>query len=181
MPSTSAGCRWSLAVPPQAADIRYHQGDAGWSSPGDQASAQPLWRLPGGYTSVLATFLPAADRWLAVYSKASPFGDHNRPTGPVVTRTAPAPTGPWSQEIAIFDPCRDGAFTTFMHWPDLDDLDLRDPSCLVDDNTGWAYGVFILEPLTEWHPEDRSVTLHYLMSTSRPYQVQHMRSWFRIS
>ncbi|MFF4427491.1 hypothetical protein ACFY04_43480 [Streptomyces sp. NPDC001549] len=96
-----------------------------------------------------------------------------------MARTAPAPTGPWSQEIAIFDPCREGAFGNFMHWPGLDDLNVQDPSGLVD-NTGFAYGAFILERLTEWHPGDRSVTLHYLMSTWRPYQVHHMRSRFRI-
>ncbi|MFE7408969.1 DUF4185 domain-containing protein [Streptomyces laurentii] len=163
---------------PQAADIRYHRGDAGWSSPGDQASARPLWRLLPGYTSISVVFVPAGGCWIALYSRASPFGDQNRPTGPVVARTAPAPTGPWSQEIAVFDPCRDGAFADYMHWPDLDDLNLRDPSGLTD-NTGWAYGAFILEPLTEWHPEDSSVTLHFLMSTSRPYQVHHMRSRFR--
>ncbi|MEU3355183.1 DUF4185 domain-containing protein [Streptomyces sp. NPDC037389] len=163
----------------RTADIRYHRGAAGWSSPGDEASAQPLWYVPDGYTSVSAAYVPDAGRWVVLYSKARPIEQENRPTGAVVARTAPAPTGPWSAEITVFDPCRDGAFGTFMHWPDMDDLDQRDPSYLAG-STGWAYGAFILEPLTEWHPEDDSVTLHYLMSTSRPYQVQHMRSRFRI-
>jgi hypothetical protein len=180
---------------PQRDEIRYYSPSgharvadwsAGWSAPGDQASTRPLWRLLPGYTSVSALFIPDAPLWLVIYSKASPFrdqanpGGQNRPTGPVVVRTALAPTGPWSAEIPIFDPCRDGAFGNFMHWPDQDDLTQGDPSGLTD-GTGWAYGAFRLEPLTEWHPEDRSVTLHYLMSTSRPYQVQHMRSRFRIN
>lgn len=165
--------------PPRVTDIRYYRGKAGWSAAGDHASATPLWRLLPGYTSISLTFVPGAQRWLALYSKASPFGDRNRPLGAVVVRTASAPTGPWSDETAVFDPCRDGAFGTFMHWPDLDDLDQLDSSGLRGD-TGWAYGPFILEPLTQWHPKDRTVTLHYLLSTSRPYQVQHMRSRFRL-
>lgn len=90
---------------------------------------------------------------MVLYSKASPISDQNRPLGSVVARTATTPTGPWSGEIAVFDPCRDGAFGIFMHWPDLDDVDQRDPSELKG-GAGWAYGPFILEPLTQWDPQD---------------------------
>jgi hypothetical protein len=41
---------------------------------------------------------------------------------------------------------------------------------------GWAYGAFLLANLTEWEPDSRRLEIHYLMSTSRPYQVQLMRS-----
>ena len=162
--------------PPHVSDICYHRGEAGWSTPGDQASATPIWWLLPGFTSISLTFVPGAQRWLALYSTTS----ENRPLGAVVARSAPAPMGPWSGEIPVFDPARDGAFGTFMHWPDLDDLDQRDPSGFHDGDRGNAYGAFILEPLTEWHPEDESVTLHYLMSTWRPYQVQHMLSRFQL-
>jgi hypothetical protein len=191
-PEDAIHLAWMPLTPgrdPQPDEICYYSPKravvpADWSAPGDQASARPLWHLLPGYTSVSAMFIPDAPLWLVIYSKASPFRyqdplGQNRPTSPVVVRTAPAPTGPWSAEIPIFDPCRDGAFGNFMHWPNQDDLTKGDPLGLTDD-TGLAYGAFRLEPLTEWHPEDRSVTLHYLMSTWQPYQVQHMRSRFRV-
>jgi hypothetical protein len=167
--------------PPRVANICYYRGETGWSAPGDHASATPLWRLLPGYTSISMTFVSGAQRWLALYSNALVDAKARiyRPLGAVVARTAPTPMGPWSDETPVFDPCREGAFGTFMHWPDLDDLDQSDPSGLLGD-TGWAYGAFILEPLTQWHSEDQTVTLHYLLSTSRPYQVQHMSSRFRL-
>jgi len=88
-----------------------------------------------------------------------------------------------AEEIVAFDPCREAAYGRYMHWPDLDGLlaagndrklywSSRDP--------GWAYGAFIVAPLTRWNPGDRTLTLFYLMSTSRPYQVQLMRSSFHV-
>ena len=173
---------------PRREEIRYYRGaEAGWSPDADHASATPLWHLLPIYTSISVTFVQQAQRWIALYSKSAPFSRDpqtgrvlgDRPRGPIVARSAAIPIGPWSDEIAVFDPCRDRAFGNFMHWPDLDQLDQADPSGIRGD-TGWAYGAFILDPLTEWHPEDRTVTLHYLLSTSRPYQVQHMRSRFRL-
>ena len=42
-------------------------------------------------------------------------------------------------------------------------------------------GEFHRAPLTRWHPEDGTVTLHFrLLSPSRPYQVDLMRSRFGI-
>ncbi|GAA2822115.1 DUF4185 domain-containing protein [Crossiella cryophila] len=166
---------------PSAGEIRYHRGAQGWSPPGEPAGMQPLWLRPPGYTSVSLTYVAQAQRWIALYSNASPFGigGENRPRDPVVARVASRPTGPWSAEIEIFNPCRDGAYARYMHWPGIDTLDEQDPSGLRD-GTGWAYGAFILEPLTQWHPADRSVTLHYLLSTSRPYQVMHMRTRFPV-
>ena len=165
-------------VAPRLDEIWYHRGEAGWSA-GDHDSAAAMWRLPGGYTSLSLTFVADARRWVALYSRGSGFGDRNRPQGAVVARVAPSPTGPWSEEIPLFDPCREGAFGSFMHWPNLDDLDERDPSQQTG-GTGHAYGAFVLEPLTGWREEDRTLTLHYLMSTFRPYQVHHMVSEFRI-
>ncbi len=49
------------------------------------------------------------------------------------------------------------------------------------DDPGWAYGAFALAPLTEWDSATSRLTLHYLMSTSRPYQVQLMRSRVRVT
>jgi hypothetical protein len=45
-----------------------------------------------------------------------------------------------------------------------------------DDEPGWAYGAFFLAPMTEWDGATSTLTVYYLMSTSRPYQVHLMRS-----
>lgn len=173
-----------LGPEPSFDALRYYTGHAvdRWS--GREANAKPLWPMLPFYTSISATFVAAAERWIVLYSKAIRLTDAGknvvleRVRGPIIARTAPAPTGPWSREIVVFDPCRDRAYGAFMHWPDLDTLQTQ--AYPDDDVPGWAYGAFIVAPLTEWHPRDRSVTLHYLMSTSRPYQVQLMRSRFGI-
>ncbi len=77
-------------------------------------------------------------------------------------------------ERILFDPCRDEAYGRYMHWPGLDRLH-RDPPGMPDD-PGWAYGAHLLAPLARWDPSARVLTLLFLMSTSRPYQVQLMRS-----
>ena len=65
-----------------------------------------------------------------------------------------------------------------MHWPDLDTLNSNG----YPDNSvpSFAYGAFIIAPLTEWNEAQQNLTLHYLLSTSRPYQVQFMRSTFAL-
>src|SRR5262245_21635531 len=161
--------------PPRLDDINYFLGpDAGWSTQiSEQRPPQPLWQLPGGYTSISAMFVPGAQRWVVLYSRA----DRDlRPKDPIVVRLAPHPTGPWSDEINLFFPA--SAYGQFIHAKGDDDLQLRDPANFLKDETGLPYGPFIIAPLTKWHPTDRSIELHYLMSTWRPYQVHHMRSRF---
>ena len=65
-----------------------------------------------------------------------------------------------------------------MHFPG-DNLSALDPSGFTD-GEGVAYGPFILSPLTKWYPGDQILELHYLLSTWRPYQVQHMCSRIRM-
>lgn len=153
--------------------LRYHAG-ALWSA--DERAARPLWYLPAGYTSQSLCWVDGAERWIALYSRAD-IGQH-RERSPVVARVAASPTGAWSDEIVVFDPCRDGAYGNFMHWPDLDRL--HETAVPPTDERGWAYGAFIIAPLTQWHPADRTVTLHYLLSSHRPYEVHLMRSRFPI-
>ena len=117
---------------------------------------------------------------MALYSKA--FYDppnHFRARRPIVARVAPDPVALGSaSEIALFDPCRDWAYGRYMHWRDLDQLHNNPPG--MPDDPGWAYGAYLLAPLASWNPAARALTLHYLMSTSRPYQVQLMRSRFEV-
>lgn len=161
--------------------MRFYTGDPAqpWSS--DEAAARPLWYLPGGYSSVSLIWVEGADRWVTLYCKG--FLDIqngvvkvDRPRGPVVARVAETPIGPWSREIVVFDPCRDHAHGVYMHWPCLDTLNTNG---YPDDSVAsWAYGAFIIAPLTKWNAAQQTITLHYLLSTSRPYQVQFMRSTF---
>jgi len=89
--------------------------------------------------------------------------------------------GPWSEEIEIFNPVTDNGYGNFMHWPG-DHVEEHDtaPDAAVPDLPGLAYGPLILFGLSKWHPESRTLELHYLMSTWRPYQVHHMRSLVQI-
>jgi hypothetical protein len=166
--------------------IRYYRGPPDlWTSDADEAAAVPLWQLLPGYTSVSVAWIEEADRWVALYSKALHDPPrHHRARRPIVARIAPTLADlAHAKEIVAFDPCREAAYGSYMHWPDLDPLHAegsdrrlgwpqRDP--------GWAYGAFIVAPLTRWDPEERTLMLSYLMSTSRPYQVQLMRSWFQV-
>jgi hypothetical protein len=86
----------------------------------------------------------------------------------------------WSDEVQIFKPCRDLAYGHFMHWSGLDDINRRVPPDFGDDLPGWAYGLFFLRRFTSWDPSSRELSLAYLMSTNRPYQVQVMRTQLRL-
>jgi hypothetical protein len=162
---------------PRHDEIRYHVASRPDLWTDNEALAQPLWLRKQGYSSISLAPIDGADRWIALYSYAidKPF---YRETSPVVARVSESLTQWPDKEYVVFDPCRDGAYGNFMHWPDLDNLQLGGfPN---DDVPAWAYGPFIVAPLTRWHPVEREVTIHYLMSTHRPYQVQLMRSRFKI-
>ena len=162
------------------ASIRYFNGEADparWSP--ELADAAQLWPVLPGYTSVSLAWFPEPARWVALYSEALIDSQHFRPRRPVIARVAPDPVALGAApELTLFDPCRDRAYGRFMHWPDLDRL--HDDPRGMPDEPGWPYGAHILAPLASWDPAGRMLTLHYLLSTSRPYQVQHMRSRFAI-
>jgi hypothetical protein len=142
------------------------KGKDNWSQHENDAVA--LWELLEGYTSISLGWLEGPKRWLALYSKALIDDHHYRPRQPVVARFGRSPvTLASSDEITLFDACRDWAYGNYMDWPD-------------DDVPGWPYGAFIIPPLTQWDPPNRTICVHYLLSTSRPYQVQLMRSRFHL-
>lgn len=99
-----------------------------WKAPHVQHRWQPHFPLPGvAFTRPGAAL--AAVHYAVAYSKAAAVTRTNagvvvldRVRGPIVARVATAPTGPWSREIVVFDPCREWAFGNFMHWPGLDEL-----------------------------------------------------------
>jgi hypothetical protein len=50
---------------------------------------------------------------------------HTRPDESVVARWTHLPTGPWSDEIALFNPRQYGAYGQFVHLPGSDRLEMR--------------------------------------------------------
>ena len=105
-----------------------------------------------------------------LYTRASLAHPHES----VVCRAAKTPWE-WSEEITIFNPDREGAFTKYMHEPGEDDLNLLPPERPSADS-GWAYAPFLLNRYTRWDAQCRKATIYYLMSTNSPYQVMLMCS-----
>jgi peptidoglycan hydrolase-like protein with peptidoglycan-binding domain len=195
---------------PLLSSVRYYTGNAEWSRPTewavsggmdaeDQARANPaaatvheaevsaVVNLPPRFSSVSATWLPGPKQWMLLYSTAGFDADHpdqQKPTLPIVARFGPNPWT-WSDEVEVFNPCRDRAYGHFMHWPGLDDIDRRVPPTLGSADAwagepGHAYGAFVLQRFTRWDAASKELSLAYLLSTFNPYQVQVMRTQLRL-
>jgi hypothetical protein len=168
-----------------SATIGYYDGGTDPSRwPKDERLATAVWELPDGYTSVSLLWASGPRRWVALYSRAfwDPANGFFRARSPVVARVASTPMAlGQAQEVTLFDPCRDQAYGRYMRWPSLDTPPMDPALRFLGDDPGWAYGAFALAPLTEWDSATSRLTLHYLMSTSRPYQVQLMRSRVRVT
>jgi hypothetical protein len=151
--------------------LRYYAGpETPWS--GRESEAVSLFPVPR-ITQISVVWIPEAQRWLMLCSRAFP----DLPREGIVCRVAKTPWD-WSDEVTIFDPDREGAFTRYMHEPGRDDgLDVRPPRS----GSGWAYAPFLLDRYTRWEPQSRIATIYYLMSTNAPYQVMLMRSQLRFS
>jgi lysophospholipase L1-like esterase len=198
-PANSVHLAWmplAKGSDPHPSTIRYYRGRGGrkrssWSR--KEADAQTLFSTIG-YTSLSLTWVAEAKRWLLLYSLASPGAiplhnlpadpvQHN-PNGPVVARVGTTPWD-WSDEIIVFDPLRDNALGRFMHRPG-DDLNTVAPVLPPEaeraygGEPSYAYGPFPLNRYTTWRPAARDLTIYYLLSTYRPYQVQLMRSHFHV-
>jgi hypothetical protein len=125
------------------------------------------------YTSLSAAWLEGPKRWVLLYSKAD---EKEAPTGSVVARFGTTPWN-WSEEVEIFNPCVEGAFGRYMHWPFRDQIRHDDPPGLnFEEKPGWAYGAFLLKRFCKWDAARRELDIYYLLSLSSPYQVQVMFS-----
>jgi hypothetical protein len=159
--------------PPRREEILYYTGQPGnlWAS--NQQQAVALFRLPRQYTSVSAAWLEGPRRFILLYSKAN---DWDTFMAPIVARIG---TTPWnlSDEIELFNPCREHAYGKYMHWPGLDDINIRVVSSRKPEpGPGWGYGAFLLNRFTKWNAATHELDLYYLLSLSKPYQVQVMHS-----
>ena len=129
------------------------------------------------YTHVSAAWLPDAGHWVVLYAAS---GGKDKPGRPIIARLSKDLTE-WSDEVEVFDPLAQNAFGTFMHEAGQHDgIDRMPPRNGALDESGWAYGAFILEPFTRFDRESRQLRLVYLMSTSNPYQVHVMQTVLRL-
>jgi hypothetical protein len=176
---------------PVVSSVRYYTGDPEhpWTAAeGDAARALAHEREAKGvvplephYTSVSGAWLPQVKQWIVVYSEAinDTGAKEINPAGPVMARFGANPWT-WSDEVQIFNTCRDLAYGHFMHWSGIDNINTHVPPPVWGDAPGWAYGAFLMRRFTGWDPGRRELTLAYLMSTSNPYQVQVMRTRLRM-
>jgi hypothetical protein len=173
--------------PPRLQDTIYYTGApaAPWSPHVEQA--KDLW-FHYAYTSIGLIWLDEVQRWLLLLTNATdqdpaPGGDDPR-ARPIVARLAPTP---WdlasAEEIPVFDPNADylsqpKAYGNYMHYPGQDQIPEKDPP--PDNAQGWSYGAYPLRRFTTWNPGTQELVLYYLLSLSRPYQVQIMKSTLHI-
>jgi hypothetical protein len=187
-----AWMRLNPTTGPVASSIRYYTGNPGdpWTKAEEhvesafnrESEAKPVIKLPPWYSAVSATWLADAKQWIVLYNKGVRDGlatpekpnPQNFPWLPVVARFGPNPWS-WSDEVEVFNPCREEAYGTFMHWPGLDDINSRVPPDKGNDQ-GMAYGAFVMPRFSVWDAVSRELSLAYLMSTWHPYQVQVMRT-----
>lgn len=141
---------------------RYWPGDGG-----DEAAAQPLVASDClGELSVRR--LPDGGPWVMTANANAPRGIH--------LRLAPAPAGPWSDPVVIFEPRRDRGYGYTMHQATAAtgfDDGLSEPGR--DDVWGGEYGPYLVP---EWcsSPAPGVHAVVYTLSTWNPYTVRLVRS-----
>jgi hypothetical protein len=176
-PSSPAGVNLAFMpiVPgrgPSKEGTRYYGGDRSWVS--DEQSGKTLFTTCYYWSSLSAGRIPGTGKWILLYQLSGPADVTNAHRLPVVARIADTPwdiaTAP---ETPIFDPQREGAWGRYMFKPEEPDSDRNLPHI---GHPAFAYGAFLLNKYTQWDGRLHVVTIYYLMSTGRPYQVQLMRS-----
>jgi len=174
---------------PRLQDTLYYTGKPGrerWSDNADEVAT--LFPHSKFYTSLSAAWLDGPRCWILLYSDATPdSGNIEDFKGPVMARIS-TQLWDWSEPIEIFRPVDGRDYGSYMHWPGRDPINLDVPPLPPwdpdrpgqrEDKPGWAYGAFILNRFTKWDEATRVLEIYYLLSTSRPYQVQLMHSTLR--
>ena len=175
---------------PKLEDVRYFVGGPQrWDSSPD--NVVPLFGKQTNLQSISAAHLKGPDTWIVLHMTAN---GTNCMTGPIVARVGTPPSD-WSEEFSLFDPCRERAYGRYMHWPDLDWIQLADPFRTPpktkkeredmeaerrDKVPAHAYGAFLLERYTRWDKTKAELDLYYLLSLWSPYQVQVMHTTLRL-
>jgi hypothetical protein len=166
---------------PDLQSIRYYTGvgPGGWSP--HEADAVPLFTTDFGWASLSIGRVPDANLWIMLYHRAGTRDDVTlRGSGdlPIVARLA---SRPWelgtAPEIPVLDPVRDGALGHYMYrpgGPDPNNLAVRGGPLI--GHPSFLYGPHLLNHYTRFDARANTITIHYLVSTGWPYQVQLMRS-----
>ncbi len=115
---------------------------------------------------------PARPLYLMAYNCGEPRG--------IVLRTATTPTGPWTDQVVLFDPWADGGYQHFMHASESfmgHDDGLAEPygSSARRDEWGGEYGPYFV-PRWFRTDEDGAERVVFVMSSWNPYQVHLMES-----
>jgi hypothetical protein len=163
---------------PDLASIKYYTGSGPDSWSPYEGDAKPLFQTWFGWASLSIGRIPGPNLWVLLYHTAGGKDDINHRNAPIVARIAATP---WelagAPEIPILDPARDGALGHYMYRPDM-----PDPNNLIErggpliGHPSFLYGPYLLNRYTRFDAHSSVVTLHYLVSTGWPYQVQLMRS-----
>jgi hypothetical protein len=165
---------------PDLQSIRYYTGagPGGWSP--WEGDAVPLFNTQFGWASLSIGRVPEADLWIMLYHRAGTRDDlvpACSANNPIAARLA---SRPWelgtAKEMAILDPVRDGAIGHYMYrgLPDPNNLAVRGGPLI--GHPSFLYGPHLLNRYTRFDANAKTITIHYLVSTGWPYQVQLMRS-----
>jgi hypothetical protein len=160
---------------PMESGMRYYTGGTPPTWSAAQTDAHSLFSTCYFWTALSAGRIPGTGKWILLYQLAGPrsvAGAHNQP---IVARIADTPWGIASaQEIVVFHPDRDRAWNRFMFADNIPDSDKTQPNGL--GHPPFPYGAYLLHKYMRWDARRNTVTIFFVMSTGRPYQVQMMRS-----
>jgi hypothetical protein len=139
-----------------------YYSDGGWHPDVTAATLIPTCYF---WSSVSAAYVPEAGVWIVVYQLAGGLLFPASQGRPIVARAAATPWGiADAPDVVLFDPTTDNAWGHYMnHTP-----------------YAFPYGAYLLHKYLAYDVGSRTLTLHYLMSTGDPYQVQLMRTTLRL-
>ncbi len=157
---------------PSKQGARYYAGNRSWLP--DESAGRSLFTTCYYWTSLSAGRILGTGKWILLYQLSGPREVMTSHHLPIVARIADTP---WEignvPEVSVFDPQRDAAWGRFMFGPQEPDSDRNLPHI---GHPAFAYGAYLLHKYTQWDSDHRLLTIFYLMSTGRPYQVQLMKT-----
>ena len=161
---------------PRYEDIRYytHTPKPHWS-PSEQDAT--LFFKTEGWSSISVGRIEATGQWILLNQTCGGRDFPQSFTGPIIARIADTPGDIINaRPIEVFNPVRDNALGRYMHHADFPDINTLIDSVPKIPHPGFAYGPYLLNHYTTYDAKSDTATIHYLMSTGKPYQVQVMRS-----
>ncbi len=187
-PAFGVNLAWLPLTPgrdPDLQSIRYFTGHGprGWST--KESDAAPLFGTQFGWASLSVGRVPGANVWILLYHTAGGRWDlepAHSADFPIVARIA---SRPWefgsAQDIPILDPVRDDALGRYMYRGNVHDRNnLAVRGVPIIDHPSFLYGPYLLNRYTRFDAATKIVTIFYLVSTGKPYQVQLMQSSIRL-